>query len=152
MTANLSFVTHSAERNTDKFSIHCAGDGSADRSLSDSGRSDKTEDRSAAFIIILPTFHDRQELKDADFYILKTEMVSIKDLCRSTAIQTVFCRDLPGDIQHCIDVVVADMILRSILREQLKTLKFFFYSCLYQFRQLTIAHLFHQLDYIGVAA
>src|SRR3546814_3511533 len=62
MTADLRFVTHTAERHAHELAIDCIRDRAPERSLADAGRADEAQDRP------LQLFHPRlhRQVFDAD--------------------------------------------------------------------------------------
>src|SRR6516225_9221717 len=79
VTANFRFIVHAAKGNAHEFAAERTGDGLAERSLADAGRSDKAKDRTLH--PRLQFFHG-QVIEDAFLHLLQIVVVFIEDLVR----------------------------------------------------------------------
>src|SRR6202521_2008317 len=105
MTADLSLVTHAAERDAHEVAPRGPRDRSAERGLADAGRADQAQDRAGQLVGALL---DREILDDALLDLLQAEMVVVEDLLGVDEILLDLAPLVPRDRQQPVEIVAHD--------------------------------------------
>src|SRR5438128_6663732 len=100
MSADLRFITHTAEGEADELASGRARDRLRQRRLADARRSDEAEDR--AFRLFDELAH-REELQDALFDLLEAVVVFVQDLLGEIDVLDLFRLFLPGHGDEPLD-------------------------------------------------
>src|SRR5262245_32424873 len=101
MTANLSFITHSAETDPHKFAAEGIGDRLTQTGFAHAGRPEKTEDRAVALRI---EFSYRKIFDESFLNFFQIVVIAIKDLLRLIEIEIVVAQFVPWQIGNNFDV------------------------------------------------
>ena len=152
VTTDFRLIPDAAERNPDKFPVHCSGNGSSDRGFSHARWSDQTEDRRPATGIALTFLHHSQKLQYPHFYVFQTEVVRLQYFFCCCTIQSIGTENLPRHIQQPGNIVVTDVIFRGVLGNKFQPVKFFAHDSFNFFRQRCLFQFFSQFGHIGIAA
>src|SRR6185312_15918164 len=99
MTADLTLVMQSTQRDADIFTSDRTRDAASQRGLADTGRAHKTEDR--ALHVTLELEHG-EIFQDAFLDLVHAIMIMIEDLFGTLEIIGIFGVFLPGKLQHQI--------------------------------------------------
>src|SRR5262249_46328057 len=121
VTANLSFVSDSAQTQPDKLSSGGFGNRTAEACLADAWRAYKTEDRSAR---LLDELANRQILEDAFLDLSETEMIRVQYLLGRFDVSDLFGFFLPGHSEKPIEVVARNGAFGRHRRHLLEPAKF----------------------------
>ena len=108
MTADLSLITHTAQRHPRHLTVQRLCHGCGDGGLTHTGRTDQADD--LPFQIGRHLF-DRKELQNALFDLFHAEMVRIEDLSGLRQIDALRRLDLPRQLQTDIQVIAQDSCL-----------------------------------------
>ena len=108
MAANLSFVTHTAQRHPRHLTVQRLCHGCGDGGLTHAGRADQADDLP---LQIGRHLFDRKELQNALFDLFHAEMVRIENLSGLRQIDALRRLDLPRQLQTDIQVVAQDSCL-----------------------------------------
>ena len=121
MSANLRFVADAAETDADEFPAERVGDRLAKAGLADSGRAEKTEDRSMPLRI---EFAHGEIFDQPPLHFFEIVMVAIENLLGLVEIEIVLAHFRPGQIGDGLDVADDDGIFRAGRRNEIEPLQF----------------------------
>ncbi len=102
MASNLSLVTHTTQRQTDKLTVHGPGNGLTNRSFTYTGWTNQTDNRS---LDLLDLRLHGQIFKDAFLWFFQAEMILIKDDFRLINVDFGAGFFLPGQSDNGINIV-----------------------------------------------
>ena len=117
VAADLGFVMGAAEADADEFAPGGAGDALAERGLADAGRTDKAQDRAAAFGVELV---DRQVFEDAPLDLGEPVMVGVEDAARLGDVDRLARFDRPRQFDQPFEIGARHRILAGRLRHALE--------------------------------
>ena len=119
MSAQFGFVAHATERHALKLPSQRARDRTTQRSLANSRRSDKTENRTLG---VRSQLDHGQKLEDAFLHVFEAIVVFIENLARFVQIEFVFRRFPPGQFQDVVEIGADDVVVRRRRRQFFQTL------------------------------
>src|ERR1700722_6621433 len=105
MSANLRFVTHTAERHTNEFAARCFRDRLTERGLADAWRTDEAQDRPGQLVGALLY---SEILDDALFDFVQPKMISVQNRLRGREVLLDLRSLLPRDRQQPIKIIADD--------------------------------------------
>ena len=109
MTADFGFVVHAAQGDTDVFPAQRPCYALAQGGLTHAGRAPQTQDGRTHVPL---QFQDCQVFDDAVFHAVQAEMVFVQHLLRMLEVQVVVGQFAPGQVQHKLDVLELDAVVR----------------------------------------
>ena len=126
--ADVRLVVDAAERDPGELPAESTRDRLAEGRLADAGRADQRDDRpgsaaehgDAPLAAELP---DRQELDDALLDVLEAGVVLVEDAPRFGEIEIVLRSDVPGDLEHPVEIRPDPAVLRALLARALKAVQ-----------------------------
>ena len=105
MSANFSFIAHSAERHADKFAAGGVADGSGKRSLADARRPYEAEDGTLG---IFDELANGEIFQDALLDFFQAVMIFVENLLGALDVANFLGALLPGHSQQPIEIVAGD--------------------------------------------
>src|SRR5262249_21410698 len=117
MPADLCFVMRSTETDPDEFPAGRPGDALSERGLTDAGRADKAQDRTAAARVELL---DRQVFENASLDLRQPVMIGIEDAPRLGDVDRLSRLDRPGQLRQPLEVGARHRIFAGGLRHPLE--------------------------------
>src|SRR5215471_9360086 len=110
MTANLSFITHSAETDPHKFAAQGIGDRLTQTGFAYAGRPEKTEDRAVPLWI---EFSYRKIFDESFLNFFQIVVIAIKDLLCLFEIEVVLAQLIPRQVGNDFDITHDHRKLRT---------------------------------------
>ena len=111
MAADLRLVVHAAQRHLGKLPVQRPGDGLCDGGLAHAGRADQADDGALELFRILA---HGQVLQKAILDLLQAVVILLQHLAGAGQIDLRLLLHAPGQLQHVLDVVLADAGLRGL--------------------------------------
>ena len=110
MASDFSLIAHTAQCYTHVLSAYGLGNGLSETGLADSRRAVETENRR---LHVPPEFQHREVLDNPLLHLLQSVMVLVKYLHGMLQIQIVLGEVIPRKVQHELQIVVLDAVVRS---------------------------------------
>ena len=112
VSADLRLVVHAAQGQAGELAVQGPGDGLGDGGLAHAGRADQADDGALQFI----GGHGahRQVFDQAALDLLHAVVIGLEDPAGLLDVDIRGIVDLPGQLQHIFDVVLADAALRGV--------------------------------------
>ncbi len=111
MAPDLGFVSHASKGQPDELPVESAGDGAAERRLTDAGRPHEAEDRSLERL--LQGVH-REKFEDALLHLLDVVVVLVQDGAGAIEVAGVFRERRPRKSRHPVEVGADDRGLGGV--------------------------------------
>ena len=123
MPANLGFITHTAQGQTDKLATRGARDALRKAGFTDARRTNETKNR--ALELLRQGLHG-EIFEDAFLDLFEPVMIFIEDVFRLDEVMTFFALFVPRQVENPVDVVANDGRFRARRMHHLELLEFFF--------------------------
>ena len=110
MASDFSLIAHTAQCYTHVLSAYGLGNGLSEAGLADSRRAVETENRR---LHVTPEFQHREVFDNPLLHLLQSVMVLVKHLHGMFQVQIVLGQVIPRKVQHELQIVVLDAVVRS---------------------------------------
>src|SRR6266550_6481023 len=111
--SNLRLVVDTAETLADEFPVHGPSDALTEGRLSDTGRTDKTQDRAFP---MGHKFTNREKFHNSLFYFFQIVMIGIENLARFGKVDLLLAGNTPWQLHHPIEISPQGLIFRGNFR------------------------------------
>jgi hypothetical protein len=106
VTADFGLVAHASKRDAHEFAVEGTSDGTAQRGLSDTWRTDEAENRS--FHFRAAQFANCEVLENALLDLLESVVIFVEDLTGAAEVMVVRGHHTPGQSRHPIEIGADD--------------------------------------------